>query len=481
MARTKQCERGCAPIARGEIEFPTNPMRYTYDVRNAFNIVNVFENGEYTDIFCARADEFFATNCRRCYNELPTLRQTTLSAQEITWLKDAAATQNPSMDISAWSIASLKFRYFKTRIVNFCNEDGDAAEPMPSSLMGLPEPCHFQCLMHSAAKSFLTDFANDRNIDLADVNTRVATRPALQTFMKNNNVFAERILDIHMNFNGVEEDAWERGKVLFAPTTGMSHHFHFDQDTAQANDLSIISEAVLGDVVAKYNEVFRTISVDVDLDISGECEKTTETVKSVGESLHMAMIRLNNEKLLPDGKKVEVALQLNVVDMPKSEVASFTMRTSFDYHVKRQAEVTPEKAGEMGFEMAKTPRKYPRLGDVAQKYGSSAELSIGLDTPPKSVKTGVKMKSVSPISTADADAAAMDMTYDTAANKPPSPRYRCGGVDYELPVDDEADMAPPPPLETDPTCPCPPPKCEKPVDTERETRARAAASRQMDA
>ena len=66
MARTKQGHRGCAPIAREEIKFPTNPMRYTYDVRNAFNILNVFENGEYTDIYCARADEFFATNCRRC-------------------------------------------------------------------------------------------------------------------------------------------------------------------------------------------------------------------------------------------------------------------------------------------------------------------------------------------------------------------------------------------------------------------------------
>ena len=123
---------------------------------------------------------------------------------------------------------------------------------------------------------------------------------------------------------------------------------------------------------------------------------------------------------------------------------------------------------------------------MAQKYGSSAELSIGLDTPPKSVKTGVKEKSVSPISTADADAAAMDMTYDTAANKPPSPSYRppesAPGFRYQAdlaPLDDEADKVPP--LETDPNCPCPPPKCEKPVETERETRARAAANRQMDA
>ena len=110
----------------------------------------------------------------------------------------------------------------------------------------------------------------------------------------------------------------------------------------------------------------------------------------------------------------------------------------------------------MGFDITKTPRKYPRLGDVVGKYGSSAELSIGLDTPPKAVKTGVKEKSVSPISSEGADAAAMDLQGYKATD--------CEKYDMPSPTYPPLETDPVQPLETDPTCPCPPPKCEKPVE-----------------
>ena len=66
MVRTKQCKTGCAPLKVNAVKFPSNPMACTYDVQNAFSVIDMFENGEFTDVYVTRADEFGVTNCRSC-------------------------------------------------------------------------------------------------------------------------------------------------------------------------------------------------------------------------------------------------------------------------------------------------------------------------------------------------------------------------------------------------------------------------------
>ena len=108
----KQCKTGCAPLEVKAIKFPSNPMVYTYDVKNAFSFIDMFENGEFTDVYLNRADEFGVPNCRRCYYSLPMLRQTLLSASEELWVRDAQGSKRVPEGVAG---CQLSINYSSTR------------------------------------------------------------------------------------------------------------------------------------------------------------------------------------------------------------------------------------------------------------------------------------------------------------------------------------------------------------------------------
>ena len=130
-----------------------------------------------------------------------------------------------------------------------------------------------------------------------------------------------------------------------------------------------------------------------------------DVVSAVGDALSECIVKLNDQDFIPDDKLVRANVELAVVDKPEGVPASFTISSSFE---KRKP-----SPGEMGFSITNTPCKYPRHSDVVAKYGGSDGLDINLNTPPNSVKTGVKTgvkdPSVSLVSTQDADAAATDL------------------------------------------------------------------------
>ena len=408
--------KGVAPFGRSSIAYPTMALTYTYDVKNSSNIIDVFEGDCYIDIYVHHKEEFEITGCCRCYFGLPMLRQTSLSVAEVEWIKETAGVQNPEVNVSfaeaLWSDQSSRYRFFKTRLMNFRNEDGDDAERVPVTLMSLPEPCHFKCLLHSAARAYLTAFSTDCDMYLEDINTRVANQSTLQTFMKKSEAFCQRVLDMHHNADGVEVEAWERGKVCFTPVTGLSTSGHFDQRNAHDMDLSIITDDLFGDVIKTSNAEFGTLAVDAELDISGVCVKNRQTSQLIAESLHSTLRMLQNENFVEGDKRVEVVMQLNVTDKPKSEPAAFVMRTSWDNW--DAPETPPNTAG----------RNRKRHIEVVKKYGGTSTVVDLVDTPPKAQKVVVvttpkepkpgahplvlpPIDPPSPISTEDADAAAM--------------------------------------------------------------------------